>query len=309
MPPTERCPICLRECAWDWLRDGGSMSAIVDCKQCGKYECTQSFVEDLTGGDRPALEALLAALSGYTRQASEAGERVQLRSDDWGDLARSHSNTPVSQKLERLLHIGRLRSQYPGAQFRIEQHDFPLIDAASDRELGFLVDHMISAGYFEGHGTSSGASWNPFCNLTTKAWERLQGGSVGVPKRCFVAMWFDTELDSAWRDGFYPALKGDCQLDPVRLDLVHHNEKICDRILAEIRQAHFVVADFTGHRGGVYFEAGFALGLGRPAIWTCPDDHLGAAHFDTRQYNHIAWSQPADLRVKLRDRVKATILK
>ena len=48
-----------------------------------------------------------------------------------------------------------------------------------------------------------------------------------------------------------------------------------DRILAEIRKSKFVVADFTscgeciacdkcehiGARGGVYFEAGFALGL------------------------------------------------
>ena len=35
-----------------------------------------------------------------------------------------------------------------------------------------------------------------------------------------------------------------------------------DRIIAQIRASKFVVADFTRNRGGVYYEAGFALGLG-----------------------------------------------
>jgi nucleoside 2-deoxyribosyltransferase len=67
------------------------------------------------------------------------------------------------------------------------------------------------------------------------------------------------------------------------------------------------VADFTGHRGGVYYEAGFALGLGRPVIWTCHKDHLTQAHFDTRQYNHIEWSDSRELRERLRNRILATI--
>ena len=32
--------------------------------------------------------------------------------------------------------------------------------------------------------------------------------------------------------------------------------------MAEIRRSRFVVADYTGQVNGVYFEAGFALGLG-----------------------------------------------
>lgn len=41
-----------------------------------------------------------------------------------------------------------------------------------------------------------------------------------------------------------------------------HSNKIDDEIIGEIRRSAFIVADFTGHRGGVYFEAGFAMGLG-----------------------------------------------
>jgi nucleoside 2-deoxyribosyltransferase len=79
-------------------------------------------------------------------------------------------------------------------------------------------------------------------------------------------------------------------------------------IVAEIRKSKFLVADFTGHRGGVYFEAGLMMGLGRPVIFTCRDADLSSAHFDTRQYNHIGWTTPAELREKLKRRIEATIL-
>ena len=39
------------------------------------------------------------------------------------------------------------------------------------------------------------------------------------------------------------------------------------------RHGGLVVADFTGHRGGVYFEAGFARGLGIPVVWTCHKEY------------------------------------
>ena len=71
-------------------------------------------------------------------------------------------------------------------------------------------------------------------------------------------------------------------------------DKIDDEIISEIRRSRFVIADFTPDddgqpRGGVYFEAGFARGLGLPVISTCRKDALKDIHFDTRQYYHIEW--------------------
>ena len=65
-----------------------------------------------------------------------------------------------------------------------------------------------------------------------------------------------------------------------------------------------MVADFTGHRGGVHFEAGFAMGLGILVVFT--EEQIDAAHFDTRQYNRILWKTPA-LRHNLKNRIQATI--
>ncbi|MBI5685583.1 MAG: hypothetical protein HZC54_10930 [Verrucomicrobia bacterium] len=91
------------------------------------------------------------------------------------------------------------------------------------------------------------------------------------------------------------------------MDKLEHNGKICDKIVSEIHDSAFLIADFIGHRGGVYFEAGYAMGLGLPVIWLCREDEIDKAHFDTRQYNHIVWREPADLCEKLFSRIKATI--
>ncbi len=85
-----------------------------------------------------------------------------------------------------------------------------------------------------------------------------------------------------------------------------HNGKIDDLIIAEIRKSGLLVADFTGQRGGVYFEAGFAMGLGIPVICTCRNDDVEKLHFDTRQYNHIVWTDAADLKEKLQLRIEAS---
>lgn len=146
--------------------------------------------------------------------------------------------------------------------------------------------------------------------ITGKGWEHLESGMVGrgIPGKCFVAMSFDPTLNEAYEQGIYLAVKEGCKMDPVRIDLLQHNEKICDKILAEIRSCQFIIGDFTLQRAGVYFEAGFAMGLGRPVIWTCREDDFENTHFDTRQYNHIVWDTPGDLREKLTNRIRATIV-
>ncbi len=94
----------------------------------------------------------------------------------------------------------------------------------------------------------------------------------------------------------------------IRIDREEHNEKIDDRIVAEIRKSSLLVADVTGQRNGVYFEAGFAMGLGIPVIWTCQEEEIKKLHFDTRQYSHIKWREPQELREKLLNRIEGTLL-
>ncbi len=128
--------------------------------------------------------------------------------------------------------------------------------------------------------------------------------------QAFVAMWFDDEMNEAWAKGFRPGIE-EAGYEAVRIDKKDYNDKIDDEIIAEIRRSCFVVADFThgkkGARGGVYYEAGFAHGMGIGVIFTCRKDNLNEVHFDVRQYNHIVWNSEDELKTNLKNRIVATL--
>ena len=124
----------------------------------------------------------------------------------------------------------------------------------------------------------------------------------------FCAMWFNESVLPIWTDAVQPAIKN-AGYDPKRIDGHQHNNRIDDEIIAMLRRSKFVVADFTGQRGGVYFEAGFALGLGLQVIWTCKKSDLEEVHFDNRQYNFVLWEEGKldEFKVALQNRIEATI--
>ena len=122
----------------------------------------------------------------------------------------------------------------------------------------------------------------------------------------FVAMSFDPSMTEAWQTGFHPAIEG-AGFRPFRIDAKDFVGGISDEIMAEIKRARFVVADYTGSKAGVYFEAGYALGLGKVVIPTCREDEIKGLHFDIRHLNTLPWSTPADLADKLRQRIAAVV--
>ncbi|SEM40901.1 hypothetical protein SAMN05192583_0087 [Sphingomonas gellani] len=184
-------------------------------------------------------------------------------------------------------------------------------EAATERELRGLFSTLVSEGLMENqHGL----------RLTGRGLSRMDDldATGAETDQVFVAMWFGDEMSEVYEKGIVPAL-AEVGYKAFRIDQKEHANKIDDEIIAEIRRSRFVVADFTcgtvpGEggavgvpRGGVYYEAGFAQGLGMPVIWTVRQDQIGLVHFDTRQFNHIAWTDADDLRVRLSRRVAAVV--
>jgi hypothetical protein len=119
-------------------------------------------------------------------------------------------------------------------------------------------------------------------------------------------MWFDASLQDAWTNGFYPAIRA-AGFRPVRIDREEYVGSVSDEIMAEIRRSSFLVADYTGHRNGVYFEAGFAAGRGLTVIPTCRASDMDNLHFDIRHLNTLRWITPDDLASALEARIRAVI--
>lgn len=144
--------------------------------------------------------------------------------------------------------------------------------------------------------------------ISPQGWAYLAGNSLGPRDIGFCAMWFKPELQVIFDSGIEPAIRG-AGWQPRRIDRMHHNNRIDDEIIATIRRSKFLVADMTGNRGGVYFEAGLAMGLGQQVIWTCREGRLNRVHFDTRQYPFIQWRCNAldEFRQALQNRIEASI--
>jgi hypothetical protein len=186
-------------------------------------------------------------------------------------------------------------------------NDYPVVFARDQGEFLHLFLMLVEQQFLEEPVGRDPARRTSF-RITAKGWQRLRElAKTGKdPNRAFVAMSFAPELLSAWINGIKLALE-DLGFSPIRIDQTHGEDKIDDRIVAEIRRSGLLVADFTGHRGGVYFEAGFAMGLGIPVVWTCKKSDVEAAHFDTRQQQHLLWETPEDLRAKLVNHIAARI--
>lgn len=93
------------------------------------------------------------------------------------------------------------------------------------------------------------------------------------------------------------------------MDELEHNGQIVPEMLYQIRQAKFVVADLTHKNNGAYYEAGYALGNGKPVIQLCRSDEFnGSGHFDVKQICTILWNSESEIKDKLVDRIRATIV-
>ena len=266
----------------------------VTCSACGKY------LGDPVDSDNTVPKYIL---SGVTRSAWENGVILKLTLDNIGQLGQSASipDGPLESMDRILLYVAvKLRSSDEFCALASE--DYPIAFAKHSEEFDYFLLNLMERRYIESEGLTGNY------RLTPDGWERVAElrRNERNSSQAFVAMWFDQTLDSAWNEGFRPALEA-AGFSAVRVDKEEYNEKIDDRIIAQIRRSGLLVADVTGHRQGVYFEGGFALGLGITVIWTCREGDIESAHFDTRQYNHIVWTDPEDLRKRLIDRIEATL--
>ena len=307
----KKCPLCKNDTMKYGSLSAGDLLYCIECRTCGTFLITDRalhYIDDLE-----FKKDELYMISAVSRQFTENGGKTfkvtyDLLKDDDKFQQEIVSLVPVDvqSKVECILRYIAKKSNYPSDLVKIEQaFDYPIAFCRNKEELIFYIEYLSQRGLVRHVGSNT----NSIClRMMIDGWEKIE--SLSKPnlesKQAFVAMWFNEKTDEAFIEGIKP-LEKDTGFSMVRVDMKQFNEKICDRILAEIKKSRFLISEVTGHRQGVYFEAGFAMGLGLPVIWTCREDEKEKCHFDTRQYNHIFWKTPEELRDKLRDRILATV--
>ena len=220
---------------------------------------------------------------------------------------------PIHERAERLLQFIAGQTKTIGNPVFVlpdTLEAYAWSESTEWEEVDYLLDYLKEKDWIRGEGFQFGGIEHG--SITVEGYSRIaeqiaNAGSL----QAFVAMWFDDSMNDAYEKGIKPAIEA-AGYQPMRIDQKPDVKKIDDEIIAEIRRSRFLVADFTQHekeaRGGVYFEAGFAEGLGLPVIYTCRKNLVENLHFDTRQYAHIVWETSDELREGLLNRIRARIV-
>ena len=209
----------------------------------------------------------------------------------------------IEKQYRALLSLYKLYPEY-GQQIRtIECYMF---FAKTNIELGFIIESMVRRNWVK-IGITKDSNGEPFFSLpftiTDDGWIEIENAIKNLNKKqVFIAMKFK-DMDNIY-DAIYRAIE-DAQFIPLRIDKKEHINQITNEIQYEISQSGLIVADVTGQNQGAYFEAGYAMGLNIPVIWTCNEKEINEIHFDTRQYNTILWKDENNLYEKLKNRIIA----
>lgn len=308
-------PIC--ECQiWPGFRATGSEDFRRDrtfvrdsARVGGPYAITYEAQINLEG--HHVNDEVRAKLTTMILDQLEQGVRWPLVDTQLIEQARKKPPIPVDQRADRLLRFVSREAAKISTIVTIQRDSYGAYawsESVDWDEIDYLLDFLKEMGWIKDQFSIQGGFWG---RLTVSGYHRIAEYKTNLESsQAFVAMWFDDSMDEPFDNGVRLAIT-DAGYNPLRIDQKPDIDKIDDEIISEIRRSRFLVADFThgkdGARGGVYFEAGFAHGLGIPVIYSCRSDMVDKLHFDTRQYAHIVWETPEDLRSELKNRIIARI--
>jgi len=269
-----------------------------DCPICSTYSI---FHLELSFDNIKIDEDKKHIISGYIRnlhdiynETTELSKKTIMNIIDNGDPRIIVPKT-IDDKLNMILFYIKRKTSYPSENLKINNlNDYSICFAKSKNEFTYYLDHLKEKGLISLQNENGNLRTY---HLTIKGFDylsKLQDFNIHS-NRCFVAMSFKPEYENIYTKAIKPAIEK-AKYMPIRID--EENSKkpdmevnIDDRLIAEIRMSRFMVADFTGQSLNVYYEAGFAYGLGMKVIRCCEINAIknGALPFDTRNRDHLSW--------------------
>lgn len=321
------CPFCLQPVTSVQGLGELYQRYIIECSRCGRYIVSDYIADNIRDNDQ-LFENSRHLISAAARRSFERAKRLKrgvnallvITEDNCKNIINAIKPQPgvVPIADDFLIYLSEFLEGFNSYYPLVSGTDYPLALCRDQGELVRLMEHLRAKGYLlekqsrtftEGSDLTTKLEFR----ITAEGYERIRDTVKSRKKtEAFVAMWFDpkeTILQAAYEAAMKKAIEDATILKVVRADKAEHNDDINDWILGHIRQSAFMIADFTGNRGGVYLEAGYAMGLGIPVIFTCEDkkEHIEKLHFDTNHRNHIFWKDSEHLYNKLIDRIGATI--
>jgi len=314
-------------------RDIAANVLTVECPNCGSYKISRDAFDDFPAEFRRRRSPLPAKylISGILRDNNERGLATPLLTIESSIRLVDPGRVPhgVMEQLEHYLQYVARHTEYLGELVMVGSEEFAIAFARNPIEMASLTNGLVELGWVTTRVVSN-TQFEVVATIAGLEHASKTASASGMSEKAFVAMWFTLEMDDIYEHHIVPAVER-AGYRPLVIRAKEHNNDVNAEIVAEIQQSRFIVADFTGQRGGVYFEAGYALGLRKPVIWTCNNDWFNKVvetkkdvkvggetvsavlteerrtHFDVEHFSFILWTDGAELEEKLYNRIRPTI--
>ena len=163
---------------------------------------------------------------------------------------------------------------------------------------------LVEADRLEGKWTSSigtgGAFWISRATSRVETASKYEG-----PQTANVAfiMMSISNSDPTLEDSLNAIKRATAQhgIEAVRVDEIEHSKKITDVILEKLRGSRFLICDISTERPNVYYELGFAHGIGKEVILVAREGTT--LHFDIKDYNVIFYKSYSELEFRVAKRI------
>lgn len=289
-----------------------------DCSRCGVYRFTDQAGMALVYERQHSAPgsllpfAALAALRRFRGQSPPIFVTDSIPNpsahEDFFTLSAARATFPrfVGDQLDRALSVLADRSRSPGEVVPFDYgNDGPLLCAESERGIRYLMTELERRGLVERMAD------NTFL-LRAEGWRRaeeLRRGKADPNSRTvFVAMSYRAAGNED-RETALRAAVGDVAYRPKVVRTEQFTGDIVAEIKAYTRSSRVVVVDLTGTNENVYFEAGFADGLGIRIIYTCEKSDVDAKRvgFNLAHENLLVYESFDQLRERLATRIAALV--
>lgn len=316
MKDLESCPIC----GYDKIKQyplQDPWAHFYECGRCGRYQASDMLMHFSDVGEK--LREVGYILSGLTRELHETGGKPPSFTTENYEAFTKRFPVPdlnnIGEKIKKLLQRVRAKTQYFGEEVKLGDIEtvVPLAYAKNPEELIALFTLMTEKklakigilnnekddGERTVRMTLSANGWDLTNTLEDKNKESDRG---------FVAVWFDDSMNENINAAEEAITESGFRSICIRDE--HFSERIMDKALGEIRSSRFVIVDLTGNRGSVFFEAGFAHGLGIETIYVYCEEHNGEItnlEFYVKHYQCYKYKTPSDLKETLKAAIAARI--
>lgn len=271
-----------------------------DCPVCGHYYVSKSAFDGMQQGKEDSFFEKARAIAAMRKLQGRDNYTLSLGSD-YSSIMIGDNNfldeypTSFSKKLQKVLwNIGKLTNFDPTKTIDFDGTNIQYLFSGTRREAFNLLDLLFKGHYISNNTNEAFYSQDIFCacdvHLTMAGLAEITKDASN--EQCFVAMWFNPHMDN-YRKSIKCAISK-AGYDPVIADEVLHNDQIMPKVLELIKNSRFVIADLTSPkndaRGGVYYEVGYANGLGSQVILTCEEKCMEDVHFDLKQVMCYEWT-------------------